>query len=1005
VSRINIFLIAICSLLIVSLLGYKDYVDSNRLYFVIDMGATVTGTSQVYIDTGHGYNDKESSSLHVKRGIFQKYSFPLPGLIANIKAIRFDPINSTSILSIKNARIENIHGDILENFPIQSFRPVQQISKMELNKDELIIHTVEHASDSITEIESSSFDRNVSVVDFLAQRGWIYIAYAILSFIVLISLVKWRDQKKSERLGRVLHYAIAHPKKAIIIIGLIFATASCYPVCFFGMSFVSPTMGGAVYSNPPWLPGFQDDVASEDFRGSDTGSTVWDMAPNSVVQHDSLFKYFEFPFWSRYIAGGIPLFAQGQSMIGDILHWIPVFLEGSAIGWDIKFVLAKAIFASGMGLLVFRLTGSLLAGSLIAISSSFLGFFAFRFNHPAYFVLTYAPWIVLQWDNLGRVLAFSESRLRSCFLQSLSLAVVTWLQLNAGAPKEGVITACFMHSFGILVFWECTQKTLGRMRALIIACGFSLSIILLAAPYWLLFLDALSKSFTNYDIPTINLLPLWSIIGFFDNLFFQKYFGNLTAPSVNLFVLFCMSSALLSLRVKPSNIVYGCWGLFALAMATAYGLIPVSSLLTIPFINKIQHVGNTFSVPMMILALILSGYGIRDYLSVSVRYRRKILIFSLLIFLGLWLIPIARVPQWNQTIIFFIANLFIVLTGFILLGRCSMPSDWTKRGLIILAYCFLALHVRHGMHLMTGVEEIDNYVLNPTERPDFSRKSNAIEYIKDTIDRTHIPTRVIGEGMVLFPSFNARYGLEGIVPVNAIRSKNYEKLLTLIDYPDMGWGWLRLIKSDQIADRTASLDLLGIGYIISEVGTHMPQGMELVYSDDLDVWQRKSVWPRAFYVNHIIEVHKLSDILSALLDKSHTPFATVENRFIPKEFVNNNAPYKVIPAKEYRLTNNSTRFTVEVTDPGLIVLGETYYPGDFIARLNDEKVDYVQVNEASKGIWVSKPGKYDVNFIYRPEKLNQALLVCFLGLALLLFLVLISARMPVKLKVSDLTDQ
>lgn len=999
-DRINIFLLIICSLLVAGVIGYKDFLESNKLYFVIDIEASNTGSSQIFFDIGHGYNEHDSTMLQVNRGSFQKYSFPLPASVTRIKAIRFDPINKTSVLGIKKAGIENMQGDTLKTFPVQSFKPIQQISRMEVGDDVLVIHTTENANDPVTLLENSLFDREISRLDFLIKRGWIYVGYALLILVVFLVFVEYASQTIARVVERLVGYAIANPRKSITFIGLFSAIASCYPIVFFGKSFVHPVGMPALYNGAPWFPGFPFDGVIENFRGSDTGATAWCIASNSVVEHDSIFRYVEFPFWNRYVGGGIPLFAQGQSMVGDILHWIPIFLGGGAIGWDIKFVLSKAIFAVGIGLLVFRLTDKLLAGLLIAISSCFLGFFAYRFNHPAFFVLTYAPWIVLQWDRLGRVLVLPNPRISSCVFQSLLLATITWFQLNAGAPKEGVITACFMQALGALAFWRGISPKWGGGRTFVFICGIGFALVMIAAPYWLLFLDVLSKSFTSYDVPGIQTFPLWIIGGFFDNFLFQKQFDYLAAPSVNLFVLFCMSSAFLSLRVRQSIMVYGSWGLFALAMATAYGLVPQSILIGIPFVNKIQHIINTFSVPMMILALIISGYGIRDYLMASKKIKRAILVFSLLNFLTLWLAYVLNGHGWNHTIIFFVATFFIVLIGFIQLNRHAVSGSWTKRGLILLTLCFLALHIRHGMHLMTGLGAIDNNVVNPTLRINFSNKSNAIEFVKNEIDSSLIPTRVIGEDEVLFPGFNSRLGLEGIVPVDAVRNKYYENLLTLVDYPVMQWDWLRLIKSDQIASRAASLDLLGIGYIVAELGTHMPQGMKLVHSSDLDVWQRESVWPRAFFVNKIVEVHKPSDILDALADKSSIPFAAVESQFIPQgsEVMNNNAPYQVVPASGYKLTNNSTRFSVEANGPGIIVLGETYYPGDFIVNVNGEKVDYIRVNEASKGVWISKAGKYDVSFTYRPEKLNQAMFIFIFGLALLLLLIWGFAGTPRNLK-------
>ncbi len=92
------------------------------------------------------------------------------------------------------------------------------------------------------------------------------------------------------------------------------------------------------------------------------------------------------------------------------------------------------------------------------------------------------------------------------------------------------------------------------------------------------------------------------------------------------------------------------------------------------------------------------------------------------------------------------------------------------------------------------------------------------------------------------------------------------------------------------------------------------------------------------------------------------------------------------------MTNNGTRFTVDAAGPGLIVLGETYYPGDFAAKVNGKTVDYIRVNHAFKGIWVRKAGTYNVEFIYRPEKLYQAMAVCLCGAVMLLVMCVVSSR-------------
>ncbi len=989
----------ICTLFFVGLVVCKDSREANRLRFVFDLGASVSGFSQVFYDVGNGYVEADSFGIKVRRGSSQKRAFSLL-LSKAIRSIRFDPINSSAVVRINGAWIENKRGDIVKNFSLRDFRPIQQIDKMDIKDGALIVHTSKNANDPIMVIDNSDINVPSNWLNFIVNHIWKILGLSVLMFLVLFGLACSVIKVTSNRyfIGASLglkSYAIENPKKCIVFVALISAIASCYPVVFFGMSFVSPAGLPLLYPYPPYLPGFPLDVIAENSRGSDIGAMAWSFFPNTVVQHNALIQFLEFPFWNRFVGGGVPLFAQGQSMIGDILHWVPILMGGSALGWDIKFVLSKAIFAMGMGLLVFRLTKSFVAGSLISFSSCFLGFFAFRFNHPAFFVLTYAPWIVLQWDRFGNFLVLPCPRIRSCVMQAFFLAAVTWLQFNAGAPKEGVVLACFMHTLGMICFADYARHRLGWWRSLLLAGGFCLAIVLISSPHWLLFLDALSKSFTLSDVPGANSFSWFKIIGFFDNFFFQKMDGTLGAPSTNLFVMLCLCSSIAMLRRGGSVKLCGAWFLFILALSVAYGLIPKFMLVSIPLINKIQHVFNSFSIPMVVLALILAGFGIRHFIDSDKNHKKMMLMFSLMAFLALWLAYLLMTHSRN-TILFFLVAFSVVVVGSWQLRQQAETGFWSKRVLFLLAVFFLLLHVRHGMHLMTGIDGIDNYMQNPTDRASFSNKSEAIEFVKNRIKEQRVPSRVIGEGPVMFPGYNSMLGLEGIVSVEAIRNVYFEKLLTMVDYPDLGWGWLRLIKSDQMASRASTLDLLNVGYVLAAPGTQMPHGVRLIHSGDLDVWERDTVWPRAFFVDQTVELQKPSDILGLLARYPSKPFAALENQPIAYEMPKKNIDRVVVPAQNYSLTSNSTKFSVDATGPGLVVLGETYYPEDFEARLNGKKVNYVRVNESFKGIWIKEAGRYDVSFTYRPEKLGQSLWMCLFGLVLLLLLIWMSVRISWK---------
>lgn len=184
-KSLNILLFIVFSLIIASAVAYRDYIKFNEKFFVLDMEASTTGVADLFFDTGSGHRDYERLSIHPKA--FFTYKFPLPA--ANIKSFRFDPINVTAVVRIKNARIENGLSDILRKFPPQSFTPALQIASIDASQDILTIRTDENANDPILVIEHSSLNnQQLGWGSFLSQRWWIYIGYALLAFLIVMLL-------------------------------------------------------------------------------------------------------------------------------------------------------------------------------------------------------------------------------------------------------------------------------------------------------------------------------------------------------------------------------------------------------------------------------------------------------------------------------------------------------------------------------------------------------------------------------------------------------------------------------------------------------------------------------------------------------------------------------------------------------------------------------------------------------------------------------------------------
>lgn len=177
-----------CVLFCVGLVAYNDFRETNRLRFVVDLETSVSGFSQVFYDVGSGYNEADSCAITVQNGHSQKRAFSLLPSKA-IRSIRFDPINVSAVVRIKDVRIENKQGDIIKKFPLQDCRAMQQISKMDISEGALIIHTIENANDPIILIENSSIENQSSWSHFIIKRGWIIIGYGLPSFLFLIGLI------------------------------------------------------------------------------------------------------------------------------------------------------------------------------------------------------------------------------------------------------------------------------------------------------------------------------------------------------------------------------------------------------------------------------------------------------------------------------------------------------------------------------------------------------------------------------------------------------------------------------------------------------------------------------------------------------------------------------------------------------------------------------------------------------------------------------------------------
>jgi hypothetical protein len=794
-----------------------------------------------------------------------------------------------------------------------------------------------------------------------------------------------------------------NPRRAILAAAILSVLLSCYPVVFFGRSFVSANNVPMLYPGIPSLPGY-DETETENFKGSDAGAIMWHDVPNSFIQSRALFRDGELPLWNRYNSCGLTLLGQGQSMFGDPLHTLVVLAAGEAWAWDLKFLLTKVLFCFGIGLAVYASCQHLPTAFLLAFSSGFIGFFAFRFNHPAFFSLCYAPWLLVCWLEITRAVTA-----RSAAGWTAGLLLASWAELNSGTAKEAYMLLLCLHACGFLLF--LLNPTALRLRKLVHLGIGGVALLLIAAPIWLTFFEALQKAYVPYkEAAHAYQIQPGLFIGLFDDVFYRAFNPNwlVTNPSTNFLVLLGCLLALVYLRRLVRDRIFLAVALSALGSASlVFGIVPSSVIERIPMVKNIWHIDNTFSCVLLIELFVLAGFGLSYFARRCARQSWKLdyafLVLALVILFGAWLgftganqrIPndfaLPEQAAGNRFFNVYGISLFTALLALPWLIRAIVCRSRLRAAAIPLALlCLLCLHWRHGFQLHTGARQIDDYVVNPPPRLDFNEPSSAIDFIQ----KQPGVFRTVGFGSVLFPGVNGMPGLESVYGPDPLANPYYHELLTAAGVRQE-WSWRWIVERANPRPRPL-YNLLNVRYFLDMPPRQRPD-MNAVERPrfDLDVLQNEGEWPRAFFVSALQSYDRLEHFVEMLRQADSHPFAATQAGDITVPEVERTAAAPAaVPAHDYRLTNNTTTFAVDAPAPGIAVLTEAYVPGDFRVTLNGAQVDYFRVNHAFCGVKIPAAGRQVISYSYWPRHFTLSLVLAAIGSLLLLAWLIVTFRRP-----------
>jgi len=433
----------------------------------------------------------------------------------------------------------------------------------------------------------------------------------------------------------------------------------------------------------------------------------------------------------------------------------------------------------------------------------------------------------------------------------------------------------------------------------------------------------------------------------------------------------------------------------AITLAIAFGAVPESVIIRLPFFANIHQIDFTFMGATIVLLCIAAGIGVAGLIDTTQSGRR----FSRGILPTIGCAAVAALLLWKADfftlhlfveswVLLFAAVLAILLVPVVRIAATTWPSPVPIATAAVIA---LLLVVPNIVHAVSGVTPLDDVAVQPRGRTRLATPSPAVNAIRADAKG---PTRVVGLHEVLFPGSQSLYGLESLGGPDALELPRYEELINKYGVTRF-WDWGVSIDGTDLNRLARLLDLLNVGYVLAAHGAEgqgLPPGAESLtplHMDGTDLVvaaRRSNAWPRAFFVDRVAHHRGVNEFVTRLRE-SNGPFASVdvsdETANVGKQQPDSAAVYEA--ATNYKLTANRTSFRVHASAPGIAVLTEPWLANDFVATVNGSRVPYLRVNHAFKGVRIPAAGDWLVEFKYRPALWGVSWLLAALGALLLIF--------------------
>jgi hypothetical protein len=564
--------------------------------------------------------------------------------------------------------------------------------------------------------------------------------------------------------------------------------------------------------------------------------------------------------------------------------------------------------------------------------------------------------------------------------------------------KEAYICGLELNAIGLAFWFAQTWRDPRSWRWLALLAAGGALFVLISMPLWATFLAALGAGWTNYDVPAAYQYPPWLLAGLFDAWFSLPY-QHTFMPALNFLFALGAVLALLSLRQLEPLQRRAALALAAgagAALGIAFGVVPAQWLVQIPFIRNIQFVNITFSTVAIVPLIVLAGFGCAQCengigRSLAIRLAAAASLVSMATAYCLWregvATPLVQISAAYAVLAIGGASVALLMLPRFLEGRLGIAGVCTL---------LLAVGAVLGRMAMYPATRFESVLFHPEFRADLNIRPALLDAITDG-SAAH-PTRVLGLDLALLPGYNQTLGLENIAGPDAVMNRHYHELITALGVP-MQWVWLPRVDAAAYASLHKTFDFLGVGTVLSTAALDRVAQLQRLASDsDLIAYASSSAWPRAFYSDRVESLTDAAAVVQRVRDGDGTPFVGVDDQALRElpalRGLQGSGVARIVKARDYRLTNNVTEFTIDAPAAGVAYLGETDYPGDFAVFLDGERVPHVTANFAFRAVAIDRAGPHRLRFEYWPARFDLYLAVSAAAILVLSLLIAVLHRRP-----------